>query len=206
MSLPAKQNRPAFTMLEMMAVVMIIMVLTASVTLVLFNSSDSVKVRKDAAQMVAFMRNMWDRTRTTGSPLILSPDFEGGDLYYTEPRSGHTRKASLSSEAQVVAIVLNDRVYSAGSGFSMEESYDENGDPVVDNGIYISEGRGLTRIGVAFAVVLEDGGYELAKYSALNLINGKGEVFDLTEEEIRTLIARSYETESEEVSSEALSN
>jgi len=175
----------AFSLIEMMAVVMIILLITAMVGLTFANSRPSVEIKRDAAKTVAFLRNMWDRARASAGALILEPDFEEGTLSYVEPRSGQLHKAEFDSGAHVVGIRLNDKVYNSYSNLRrMPRPEDEEieYDPEADV-LFISENRGLVRVTVIFAKpIYEDGddeliiGYEYVMACTLNLINGKSRI------------------------------
>jgi len=172
-------------LLEMMAVVVIIAIMLGSLLVALGNSRPSVKVKKDSAQMVAFLRNMWDQSKASGSPLVLLPNYEDGSLSYRDPRLGREKKAEFTSKGKILAIVVNDRVYNADSRFETGEL-----DPAEANAVYISEGRGLTRIGVVFGVPKDDVSYDFLVLASLNLINGRGAVVDLDETEYQDLLTR----------------
>lgn len=173
------KRRRGFTLLEMMAVVLIIAVMVAGTSLMVANAQPSVKVRKDAGAMVAFLRNMWDRSRATGSALILYPDFNRGTLSYQDPLTGLVSQASFDSEARVLAVRINDRFYTANSFY-----VDENGVPV-DSALYISEGRGLTRIAVLFAIPSDDGNtLKYVHLCSLNLITGQGGVMAIGDDQM----------------------
>lgn len=178
-------KKMGFTLLEMVAVVVIMAVLLGAVAVALGNSRPSVQVKKDGAQMIAFLRNMWDQTKSSGTPLVLLPDYEKGSLRYRDPRLGREKVATFDSGAKLIAIIINDRAYSADSRFESSA-----GDPSLANAIYISEGRGLTRVGVVFAVPIDDQTYDFLTYVSLNLINGKGQATSLEESELQDLLSR----------------
>lgn len=184
-----------FTLIEMMAVVIIILVMLGVTAITFANSRPSVRVKRDAAHTVSFMRNMWDRTKAESTTLILEPNFEDGSLAYTNPDSGIKTKADFDSGAHVIGIKLNDRLYSAGSTDYVAE---DNGysDGYEDNSIYISEGRGLTRMAVVFGVPTDeddDQAYEHLYMCSLNLITGKGHIVQLTMDELSQLVEASVE-------------
>ncbi len=186
-----------FTLLEIMAVVLIMLVMTTVAAVSLANSRTSVKAKKDAAQMVAFLRNSWDHAKATGAPLILAINFKTGAFSYTDPRSGKKAKAKFSSEAHVLAVQLNDRLYTARN-----QVFDEESEQEVEEGteegityLYLSEGRGLTHIAVLFGV-LEDEieqTYDYLNLASLNLINGRGEIRPLEMEDLELVLEHSVE-------------
>ena len=200
----AGSPRGGFSLLEMMAVVVIILTLTGVTVLTFANARPAVKVKKDASQMIAFLRNMWDLSKAGGSSLILTPDFETGKLSYTDPRSGVTVSARFSSKARVLGIKLNDRMYSSRTrdledDLEAEPVPEEGGDPFRDS-LYISEGRGLTRIEVVFGIPKGEDpqeGYELLTLASFNLITGKGQVKWLDEEELASLLEADEENDVE---------
>ena len=175
----------AFTLMELIAVVIIVLVMMGTTALTLYNSSQSVRLRKDASQTIAFMRNMWDRSRTSGSALILWPDFASGELSYTEPRTGKREKASFSSKAKVVAVKINDRVHSASSGY---EPVEEEGEFYQEEMLYLSEGRGLTQLAVVFGVpkdeAFPEAGFKHLAMASINLITGRGQTRLLDQHEL----------------------
>lgn len=181
----SKQLRSGFTLIELMAVVTIILVLTVVTALTFANARPSIKVKRDAAQMVSFLRTMWDRTKATGDPLILEPDFGGAVLGHIDPRDGKRVLAEFDSKARIVAIKLNDRLYSKRS--------DSGGD------IYIAEGRGLSLVGVLFGLPGSDedllSEYEYLTYCKLNLITGKGTVEELDNEALEALFTEAEQAE-----------
>ena len=175
----------AFTLLEMMAVVVIMAVMLGAVAVALGNSRPSVKVKRDGATMVAFLRNMWDQSKASGTPLVFLPNYEDGSLRYRDPRLGQEKKAKFTSDAKILAVVINDRVL---NGDSRIESDYEDGDSA--NAVYISESRGITRIGVVFGIVTEDDSYDFLTFASINLFNGKGQLLQLEEEEYQDLLTR----------------
>ena len=197
-------GRKAFTLLEMIAVVIIVLTLGAITAVGFGNSRPSVRVKSDAAKMVSFLRNMWDRTKVSGAPLILNPDYESGKLSYFDPREGREFYADFSSDAVIVGIRINDRFYTRSTYVPpINPVIDENGDelPMEDpaffgdqelgDTLYISEGRGLTYVGVAFAIKKGgEGNQELEHITmaTLNLITGRGTVEKLKPEELDDLM------------------
>ena len=186
-----------FTLLELMAVAMIILILTAAVGLTLGNSRPSVQVKRDAAQTVSFLRNMWDRARATGGSLVLEPDFEKGTLDYTDPRTGKRTRAEFDSDAHVIAIGLNDRFYNAWSHLTRVPQGEDDAeyDPEADV-LYISEGRGLVRVSVVFGIPVEEESiegqlmvYDKVTMCTLNLVNGKGKIELLEEGNLDDILA-----------------
>ena len=210
-------TKRAFTLIELMMVVVIIMVMMGLTALTFSASRPAVKVKRDASRMVAFMRNMWDHTRTTSAPLILIPDFETGALSYEDPRTGKTAAANFASKAHIIGIKINDRLYSAASmppppeeqdgdeAVIEDEMYDDGG---YDGSIFLSEGRGLTSLAVIFGVPKDKKdkteGYEHLTMCTLNLITGKGEIRLLDEEELNSLLAEAEEEALEEELDEPL--
>lgn len=187
----------AFTLLELMAVVILILIMLGMAALTFANSRPSIKIRRDAGQTVAFLRNMWDLSKSTGSELVLEPNFATGRLSYQNPRGGQRYDARLAPETHVIAIKLNDRLYSRAS---LER--DENGEPTTSEGIHVGEGRGLAYISVLFGLPGEDK-EDLAAYTyltqcTLNLITGKGEVLNLTSDEFKELVDEAAEAAAEE--------
>lgn len=174
-----------FTLLEMMAVVVIISIMTGVLLVALGNSRPSVQVKKDASQMVAFLRNMWDQSKASGSPLVLLPNYEDGGMRYRDPRLGREKKATFSSKAKVLAVVINDRVYNGDSRFESSDI-----DQAEANAVFISEGRGLTRIGVVLGVAKDETSYDFLVLASLNLINGRGDIVDLDEADYQDLLTR----------------
>lgn len=172
--------RRAFTLVEIMVVVVIILVMTGATALMLANSSDGVRLRRDTTSAVAFLRNMWDLSKASSEPIVLIPDFETGALSYIEPKSGIQEKAHFSSKARVVGILVNDRLFHKDTEQPEPppESEEGEGDDRLFSGIYLSEGRGLTRVGIIMAV-MDDDEYELMNMATLNLINGRSQLLDL---------------------------
>lgn len=180
-----RANRPAktwgFTLIEMMVVVVIMMVMMGTVTLFLANSRQSVRMRKDSSMVLAYLRNLWDYSKASGEPIVLSPDFENGGLTYYDPRSGTTKAADFSSKARVLAILINDRLLTATSEeFSgpVDGGRDEDAPTYEPSGIYLSEGRGLTKVGIVIGV-LEQDEPSMITLATLNLITGHGRIVDL---------------------------
>ena len=189
-----------FSLLEIMAVVVIIMVMLGIMGLSFANARPSMKVKRDAAQMVSFLRNMWDATKTTGAPLVLEPDYEKGRLAYQSPREGKTVTAHFAKHSRLIGFKLNDRLYSRASVGAESDRALEN-DALFDTGIYVGEGRGLTSISVLFGTAedaetpLED--YQFLTMCTLNLITGKGKVEGLTQEALADLIVEAETAEAE---------
>ncbi|MCB1043083.1 MAG: type II secretion system protein [Acidobacteria bacterium] len=173
----------AFTLVEMMVVVIIILILTGATALMLANGSDSAQVRRDGTACVAFLRNMWDVSKAHSEPIVLIPNFEEGTLSYIEPKSGVQAKAHFFSKAKVLGILVNDRLIHSQSEdvAPVEETEDEQVDSVA-NGIYLSEGRGLSRVGIVLGVPKEES-FKLMTLSRLNLITGRSEIIDLEPEQ-----------------------
>ncbi len=193
-----KSNKTrAFTLFEMLAVVAIIMVMIGLTALTFARSRPSVKVKNDAAQMVSFLRNMWDRTKTSGAPLMLNPDYEKGRLSYSDPRTGTVKRAKLSTDVRVIGILLNDRYYNTDSHLADEEEEDYapiDGD--YTDALFISEGRGLTRIAVAFAILKDEEPTDITM-AVLNLITGKGTVQPLDSDQLAELATPQMEVSDE---------
>ena len=194
----AKRER-AFTLLEMMAVVMIMLILLGVAGLTFANARPSVKVKKDAAQMVAFLRNMWDHTKATGAPLVLSPNYETGELSYTDPRIAKTSRAKFSSDAKIIGIKLNDRLYTAASYDLVPEEESGTMDESGRFALYVSEGRGLTQVGVLFGIPREEH-YDYLTFCSLNLITGRGTILSLNEDDLQELLHAAEEAVYEEES------
>ncbi len=195
MDRPAHRHR-GFSLLELMAVVVIILIMMGALALTLARSRPAARVKKDAAQSVAFLRNMWDRTKATGAPLVLNPDYEKGALAYIEPRSGREESASFSRGVKLLAFRINDRTYSMASQTSSEDEYAEYG-RVFDDSLYISEGRGLTTISMVLGIPRDDE-VDPIMAASLNLITGKGQIEDLSQEDLGDILAAAEETELEE--------
>lgn len=186
----AKQK--GFTLLEMMAVVMITLVLLGMSAIAFSRSRPAAQIKTDAANSISFLRNTWDLVKTTGSPLILQPDYEKGRFSYTDPRTGMHAQAEFTSDAMVVGIRLNDRIYNADSYVPPSED-DEYGDSWEGmNNLYLSEGRGLSKVALIFAIP-EDGKLTYITMATLNLITGKGKITYLEEEELNELMMMSQE-------------
>ncbi len=188
-------QRKGFTLIEIMAVVMIISIMVGIAMVTFSRSRPSVKVRNDAAQTLSFLRNMWDRTRATGAPLILKPDYENGSISYIDMRSNREEWAQFSKDTMVIGILINDRFYNADSALPLPDSKDGEGGQLDEfansDVIYISEGRALTRVGVVFGIAGDkDSGetWEHLHMSSLNLITGKGHVGEITLEELESLM------------------
>lgn len=181
----AKQGKKAFSLLELMAVVVIILLLTAATALTLANSQPSVKMKRDAGKMVSFLRNMWDLTKTSGSPLVLKPNFEKGKFSFEDPRTGKSKAADL--DGTILAIKLNDRVFSAAAAQEAAPDREETAwDEEYGEAIYLSEGRGITTISVLMA--MRDGEKITSPtICTLNLVTGKGKVTLLDEEQAANL-------------------
>ena len=199
-------KRNAFTLMEMIAVVIIVMMLAAITAVGFGNSRPSVQVKNDAAKMVSFLRNMWDRTKVSGAPLILNPDYENGKLSYFDPREGREFFADFSSDAAIIGIRINDRFYTRDSYVPpMNPMIDEDGnelpmedpaffgDEEMGDTLYISEGRGLTYVGVTFALLTGDEDNPVLEHitmATLNLITGRGTVEKLEEGELDDLMVQ----------------
>lgn len=187
-----------FSLLELMAVVIIILIMLAAMAVTFGNSRPSIKVKRDASQMVSFLRNMWDLTKATGAPLVLQPDYEQGTLAYTSPREGFSREAEFESDSRLIAFKLNDRLFSQASmDHAIEdESYNE---AFFDTGIYLSEGRGLAEISVIFGVAEDQDTpfdeYEYITMCTLNLITGKGRIDNLDVQALEDLFVEAEEAE-----------
>jgi len=186
-------EQSGFTLMEMMAVVVLIMIMLAVVGLTFANSRESVKVRRDANQCLAFLRNMWDLAKTSSAPVALLPDYRNGKLRYLDPRSGSKETLRFDSEAHVLAIVLNDRVFTQTQ---MQEAKDQS-DPedILAGAIYIAEGRGLTRLGILLGVPVKSEETEQLtekvqwpSFASLNLITGKGKIVDLDDEKVQEIM------------------
>lgn len=172
-----------YTLVEMLAVVFIISVLLGVTVLTFSRSRPSVKIKTDAAAMVSFLRNMWDFSKATGTPLVLNPDYEKGSFSFFDPRSQQEQFAEFTSGAQVIGILLNDRYYSANAyGAVVEQSESA----AAGEALYLSEGRGLIQLAVVFALV-EDDQLKHITQSSLNLVTGKGEIKTLNRRELDEL-------------------
>lgn len=200
--LQSKNSRKAaFSLLEMMAVVFIISIMLGMIGLSFANSRPSVRVTTDANNLIAFMRNMWDRTKATGAPLILEPDFQGeGGMSYSDPRTGTWKRTKFKSGARVLAIILNERVHTAETAFRYEQAAleqgleDEEGKPL-GNALYLSEARGLSRISILLGVPEDPDlpmeaqeSFDLLKLATLNLINGRGRIDDVDMDAYRQML------------------
>lgn len=181
-------RKPGFSMLEIIVVVTIILVLTGITAVSFANSNPSMRVKRDAAKTVSFLRTMWDRARVSGSSLVLQPDFEKGELVYIDPLTGEAKKAEFEKNVRIVGIQLNDRLYNEFSNLGRIPTSDDEEyayDPDADV-IYVSEGRGLVKVAVVFATYDDDPDAENPwsniTISALNLINGKSRILRLEED------------------------
>lgn len=199
----------AFTLMEMVAVVIIVMILVSITAVAFGNARPSVRVKNDAAQMVSFLRNMWDRTRATGAPLILNPDYEKGKLSYFDPREAKEFFAEFESGARIIGIRLNDRFYTRDTYIPpVTRELDADGKPMatsdepyygdedVGDTLYISEGRGLTYVGVVFALYKEEDDpsqLEHITMATINLITGRGDINQLEQEDLDDLMLRAGE-------------
>lgn len=210
----SRNRRPAFTLLEMIVVVTLMAVLMGAAAILVFGSQNSVVVKDEGARMLAYLRNAWDHTRASGAPLVFRPNYQDGTLHYYDPRTQRTKKASLAKGHYVVGIRLNDRMYSQATGGMATPvvASDSDGDQEASDALafedefalFISEGRGMARIAVIFAVLKEDDGpVDVSNFSnivmcSLNLITGKGEVTEIDEREFDNLFAISFEAENNE--------
>jgi prepilin-type N-terminal cleavage/methylation domain-containing protein len=176
-----------FTLIEMMAVTLLIMILAGVVGLSFMNSRDGVKFRKDGAQCLTFLRLMWDFSKTSNAPLVLQSENEGGRLAFVDPRTGTREHLRLESQARVMGALLNDRFHSLvqmGNGETAGEPASEpagQADAVAGEGssAYLSEGRGLTTLGLLLALPGEEEGvFKAGLLVRLNLITGKGKIED----------------------------
>jgi prepilin-type N-terminal cleavage/methylation domain-containing protein len=167
-----------FTLVEILAVVFIIAVLLGVTVITFSRSQPSVRVKRDAVSMVSFLRNMWDHSRATGSPLILLPNYEDGTFSYVDPRTNKQEFAEFTSGARVIGILLNDRYYSETAYQPEDMDLGLGNEP-----LYLSEGRGLVQLAIVFALV-EENRYEHITRSSLNLVTGKGKVEKLTRREL----------------------
>ena len=195
-------KRTGFTLIEIMVVVLIISIMVGIAMVTFARSRPTVRIRNDAAQTLSFIRNMWDRTRATGAPLILSPNYEDGSLSYVDPRFGKEEKAQFSKGTVVVGILVNDRFHNADSASALPPVQDgaEGGgegerleEYAYADVIYISEGRGLTRVAVVFAILADEGAaepYTDIHVASLNLITGKGRIGEITAEELSELMSK----------------
>ncbi|CAM2007119.1 pilus assembly FimT family protein [Acanthopleuribacter pedis] len=207
-------HRKGFTLLEMIVVVTLMAVLMGAATILVFGNRDGVVVKDEGARMIAYLRNAWDHTRATGAPLVFRPNYNDGSLRYYDPRSQKTHKASLAEGHYVVGIRINDRMYSQATGgmaTPVAQADSEGDEEAVDAlayedefALFISEGRGMARIAVVFAV-LEDkeGPIDVSNFNtimmcSLNLITGKGDVSPITPEEFENLFLISFEAENNE--------
>lgn len=183
----SSRARHAFTLVELMAVVVLILVLLGAGTVMFMNGRESVKIRGDANHMISFMKSMLDYTKATGVPLILQFGAKDKAFSYLDPRTTETFKAKFESKAKVLALKLNDRLYLPENlRFEEgEEHLDENGE---DATVYIAEGRGLISMSVVLGIKDEDERIEMAMLTRLNLISGKGEVFRLKPEEVEQFL------------------
>lgn len=182
-----RHRERGFTLLEMMVVVVIIAVMSGAIIIGFMGNRSSMKVKRDAGQMVSFLRNMWDRSKTTGTALVLAPDFQNGSLAYIDPRDGVSEVAKFSSDAYIIAIKLNDRLYSQAS-MDLVINNGSSDDALFDTSLYLGEGRGLSLVAVIFGVPLNeenlDEGFEDITMCELNLITGKGKITYLEETDL----------------------
>ena len=191
-----RQN--AFTLVELMAVVAIILILLGGAAVVFMNGRESIKVRSDANHLISFMKSMLDYTKATGVPLVIQFDSEDRSFQYVDPRNQIKKKAKLESKARVLAVKLNERLFHPenlmdnGVLAANSESYVTPPDASAPDGfgnsettIYVSEGRGLITMAMLLAVQDEDENITDAILTRLNLISGKGEIFMLNPSEVQ---------------------
>ncbi|PIE90075.1 MAG: hypothetical protein CR997_08085 [Acidobacteria bacterium] len=189
-----RQSRHAFTLVELMAVVAIILILLGGASVVFMNGRESIQVRNDANHLISFMRSMLDYTKATGVPLVIEFDTKKKSFSYLDPRLSEKRTAELESSAKVLAIKLNERLLTperlATANAEDESSYDDES----TESVYISEGRGLITMSMLLAVYNEEKEeVETAFLSELNLISGRGRVLKLKTEEVQAFFQESEE-------------
>lgn len=190
-----------FTLLEMIVVTLLILIMAGMVSLTFANARPSVKLRRDAAQSLAFLRNTWDFVKASSSQLVLAPDWKEGVLEYFDPRTQTRQACRFRSKAHILAIILNDRVYNAQS-MPQSEEVPEEGEPsgTEDGSLYIEEGRGLTELAIVFGIPDDDAedvtAYKWITLAKLNLITGRGQIQELTTEDYDALAGQA-ETEEE---------
>lgn len=173
-----------FTLIEMMAVTLLIMILAGVVGLSFMNSRDGVKFRKDGAQCLTFLRLMWDFSKTSNAPLVLQSEREGGLLAFVDPRTGTREHVRLESTARVLGALLNDRFHSLVQVTEGEEDSEGGG-----SSAYLSEGRGLTTLALLLGLPAEEEGvFKAGILVRLNLITGKGKIEDLDPQQLQTLL------------------
>lgn len=206
-----RMRKHGFSLLEMMAVVLIMSIMLGMIGISFANSRPSVRITTDANNLIAFTRNMWDRTKATGAPLILEPDFaDTGSLSYSDPRTGTWKRAKFKSDARVLAIILNERVHTAETAYRYEQNAieqgleDEEGNPL-GNALYLSEARGLSRISILIGVPEDpdapmeaQNSFDFLKLATLNLINGRGRVDDIEFDDYQQLLNKAIEQIDEE--------
>ena len=200
-------RRQAFTLIELMAVIVIILIMLGGATVMFMNGRQSVKIRSDANHLVSFMRSMLDYTKATGVPLVIQFDSKDESFSYVDPRTREIKKAKLESKAKVMAIKLNERLYTPENLSSEVESQDGETNPDEysaelsfdssfedeETSVYVSEGRGLINMSMLLAVRAEDGEITDAILSRLNLISGKGGIFLLKPEEVQQFFDQAEE-------------
>lgn len=179
--------RKGFTLVELMAVVVLIMVLLGAGTVMFMNGRESVKIRSDANHLISFMKSMLDYTKATGVPLVLQFGEEDKSFSYIDPRNQATFKAKMESKARVLAIKLNDRLYLPGKLQIIEEDV-PYGESEEETSVYIAEGRGLITMAVMLGTQNEEEKIEQAMLTRLNLISGKGQVFRLNPQEVEQFL------------------
>ncbi len=186
-------KKEGFSLLEMMAVVIIILCLLGLTAITFSRAQPGTQIKTDAANTISFLRNMWDLVKAGGSSLVLQPDYESGRFFYIDPRTGVQSEAEFTSDAVVIGVRINDRIYNQGSFTPPGDNEEEYGDSLEGvNNLYLSEGRGLTRVGLIFAIPEKDQLTHITMAS-LNLITGKGKIKSMDEEELQQLIMMSQE-------------
>jgi len=195
-------NHKAFTLVELMAVVAIILILLGGASVIFMNGRDSVKIRSDANHLVSFMKSMLDYTKATGVPLVIQFNPDNNAFSYVDPRNGETREAKLTSKAKILAIKLNERLFTPETLLSIKEEEQGEEDVIGEESsasVYISEGRGLITMSMLLAIQDEDeGNLTFATLAQLNLISGKGKILQLKPEEVQAFFEDAEEAEESE--------
>jgi prepilin-type N-terminal cleavage/methylation domain-containing protein len=180
----------AFTLVELMAVVLIILIMLGGTSVLFLNGRESVKIRADANHLISFMRSMLDYTKATGVPLVIQFNPKDHSFSYLDPRNEEIHTVELESKARILAVKLNERLYTPET-LSGEVQSEEVDDP--ETTVYVSEGKGLITLSMLLAVKDEDEQVTNAMLTQLNLISGKGQIIKLNPEEVQRFFEEAEE-------------